>query len=130
MSVRVEGIQDAVQAFRDMPGPIREAIAEKVANAAAIIESEAIGRVPIDEGDLKRDIQTKLSPRGMAAVVGNDEVIYARWVELGTLRMNAQPYLYPAFRWGARYFRKEMRSLGDEIGAKVRGRTRRSRRPR
>lgn len=126
MSISAEGIPDVVAAFRATPDVIREMIGEKIETAAAIIESEARRKVPIDEGDLEADIQIKLSPRRQMALIGND-LLYAKFVELGTLRTRPQPYLYPAFRWGSRYLRRELRGWGMEVGARVRGRTRRSR---
>lgn len=129
MSIDVEGTEDVVAAFRELPDAIREVIGEKIETTAGIIHSEARRRVPYDDGDLDRDIKIKLSPRKQYARVGND-LFYAPFQELGTLRSPAQPYLYPAFRAGARYLRREMRGWGNEVGAQIRGRARRRRRPR
>lgn len=126
MAASVEGIPDVVAAFREAEESIRELVGDHIETAAAIIESEAKRRVPYDEGDLERSYQTKLSPRRMMAVVGSD-LVYARFQELGTLRVRPQPHLYPAFRWGSRYLRREMKGWGSEVGARIRGRTRRNR---
>lgn len=49
--------------------------------------------VPVDTGRLKNSISHRV--KGNAAKIGSN-VEYAAWVELGTCKMKAQPYLKPA----------------------------------
>lgn len=67
-----------------------------VAKAAFDIEGNAKTIVPVDTGNLKNSIQTALEPGGLGATVGPRNVEYAIYVEFGTYKMRAQPYMRPA----------------------------------
>ncbi|KKN40051.1 hypothetical protein LCGC14_0737140 [marine sediment metagenome] len=68
--------------------------AEKVLTAAAShVKSQARLTVPVDTGDLLNSIDTK--QEGLEAKIGSD-LHYAAYVEAGTSKMAAQPYLRPA----------------------------------
>lgn len=62
------------------------------------VQSAAKVKCPVDTGRLRSSIQTT-APRetsnGVAVRIGSN-VNYARYVELGTRRMRAQPFLRPA----------------------------------
>ena len=62
------------------------------------VQSTAKSLCPVDTGRLRSSIQTT-SPRstgtGLSVRIGSN-VNYARYVELGTRRMRARPYLRPA----------------------------------
>ena len=62
------------------------------------IEADASNKVPVLTGNLKRSIHTEVEDEGdnVNALIGTD-VEYAPFVEYGTSKMNAQPYLRPAF---------------------------------
>lgn len=62
------------------------------------IQSSAKMHCPVDTGRLRSSIQTTPvheTSTGLAVRVGSN-VNYARYVELGTRHMRAQPYLRPA----------------------------------
>ena len=70
-------------------------------NAAAPVRRKARANVPVDEGDLKRAIaiNAKVDKKGEGyADVGfrKEMAFYGGFVELGTSRQQAQPYLRPA----------------------------------
>lgn len=60
---------------------------------AIVVQNEARRLAPVDTGRLRSSITVKRTPDG--AVVGSN-VEYAPYVEYGTSRMAAQPYLRPA----------------------------------
>jgi HK97 gp10 family phage protein len=65
-----------------------------VAKAAMDIQAHAQGRAPVDTGTLKNSIQaTRMGTAHWRVVVGAD---YGLYVEYGTYRMAAQPFLRPA----------------------------------
>jgi HK97 gp10 family phage protein len=65
-----------------------------VAKAAMDIQAHAQGRAPVDTGTLKNSIQAvRVGAAHWRVVVGAD---YGVYVEYGTYRMAAQPYLRPA----------------------------------
>jgi HK97 gp10 family phage protein len=82
-----------------------------VSTAADFVESHAKAIVPVDTGALKGSIK--------AAVIGSNAVVeasmpYAGYVEWGTRKMAAQPYLRPAFealRWN-NILKQAFRNIG------------------
>lgn len=74
-------------------GPTGEYLAKK----ALQVEARAKRLCPVDTGNLRASITSAIDVDGdtITAVVGTN-VAYAPYVEFGTVRMNAQPFLLPA----------------------------------
>lgn len=84
----------AIDKLFDSPaGPIGKAIV----GATVRIERRAKQLCPVDTGRLRSSITHALDrdARGLVGVVGTD-VDYAAYVELGTSKAGAQPFLRPA----------------------------------
>lgn len=87
--------------------------AEKIAN-------DARARVRVDTGQTKRGIliETSYDDRGFAVIATNpDEPGLPGWLEFGTNKMTASPFLFNAARLeeGA-YLRRVAEALDDAIG--------------
>lgn len=65
---------------------VAETVLPKIANKAKRI-------VPVDSGILQENIRSEVTSDGMFVVADTE---YAEFVELGTSKMAAQPYLRPA----------------------------------
>ena len=66
--------------------------------AADLVTATAQGAAPVASGKLQQSIHPLFSAKGQKGVlagVGTD-VFYARFIEYGTVRMYAQPFLRPA----------------------------------
>lgn len=61
--------------------------------ATARVEGTAKDLCPVDDGTLRASITSKVE--GEVGIVGTN-VEYAPYVEFGTSKMGAQPYLFPA----------------------------------
>lgn len=76
----------------------RKALRDAVYAGALVIENEAKLRVPVRTGTLRRSINTQVvfqsSTRVTARIGPNTD--YAAFVEFGTVRMAARPYMRPA----------------------------------
>ena len=94
--VTVTGGEDVVRALRAAGPRLRKAGGNVVAAAAMNIQREAKQRTPVDTGRLRSSIRATINPEKLEAVVGTD-VEYAPFVEHGTNRMQARPFLFPAF---------------------------------
>lgn len=126
-TISVDGLREASEALTSkLPEAFRQAVASSVREGSAIIHGEARRRVRKRSRALMRSIATNIREDGLQAAVGTP-MPRGRWLELGTKKMTAKPWLYPAFRRGARHIRKEMRGWGTEAGKRVRFKTKRYR---
>lgn len=67
--------------------------------ATAAVNSQAKSLVPVDTGNLKRSISPSIDGnRSVAEGTVSTNTEYAPYVEFGTSRQRAQPYLRPAVR--------------------------------
>jgi HK97 gp10 family phage protein len=73
---------------------IRPAVSAEVKKAALDVEALAKARVPVKTATLQRSIHT-VFPTDLSAIVG-PSVFYGLFVEMGTRRMGARPYMRPA----------------------------------
>jgi HK97 gp10 family phage protein len=80
-----------------------QALATAVTAGALVIENAAKQRSPVRTGNLRRSIHTEparaADGKAATARVGTN-VEYAPYVEFGTRRMSARPYLRPALDEG------------------------------
>lgn len=89
-----------LQAKLDKLDPVtRNALAQGVSLAGAKVEGDAKSASPVDTGALRRSIsgRTEKTFDGAEATIGSS-LEYAAYVELGTSRQRAQPYLKPALQ--------------------------------
>lgn len=85
--------------FTDNTAEVQDAMQAAVLRALERIGSQAEGYAkdlcPVDTGNLRNSITHKVDSAEKAAYIGTN-VEYAPYVELGTVKMAAQPYLKPA----------------------------------
>jgi HK97 gp10 family phage protein len=72
------------------------AVVPVVNRAALDTQREAKTLAPVDTGRLRASIRPRFYSQGLAADVYTD-VEYAPFVEFGTRKMAAQPFLHPAW---------------------------------
>lgn len=77
-----------------MPAAARAAVSAEVKKAALEIQAGAQAKAPVKTGTLRRSIHTTF-PSETSAVIG-PSVEYGGYVEFGTRRMGARPFLRPA----------------------------------
>lgn len=72
-------------------------IAKNILKKCVMIERRAKELCPVDTGRLRNSISSELRTENdnLVGIVGTD-VEYAPFVEFGTVRMDAQPFLIPA----------------------------------
>lgn len=75
----------------ELQGQLRQQASAAIRKAAYDVEAHAKAVVPVDTGNLKNSIQTTMEG-DLTATVGT-HVEYAPYVELGTHKMAARPYL-------------------------------------
>lgn len=85
-----------------------EELQEVLDKAAAVCEAEAKQDCPVDTGNLRGSIHTEKGH--LENIVGTD-VEYAPYVEFGTYKMRAQPYMQP----GADAAQQRLNEFGKQM---------------
>lgn len=78
-----------------VPAMLRTAVNAEVAKAAFEIQAQAQAKAPVKTGTLRRSIHTVIEDGGRRAKVG-PSVEYGTYVEFGTRRAGARPFMRPA----------------------------------
>lgn len=84
-----------------------------VQKTATDIQASAKALAPVDTGNLKNSITTTNSVSGFRAEIG-PTANYGIFLEMGTSRMPAQPFMGPAADQHAQAFEDAMQQLGTE----------------
>ncbi|MGP3686531.1 HK97-gp10 family putative phage morphogenesis protein [Streptomyces sp. IBSNAI002] len=98
--IRLDGLERALRAVSRIPEAMRLARTETLNVWAEDVQEKARNRAPRASGALHGDISTKVAEQWGRAEVGvwdEPAVDYALYVEKGTSKMAAQPFLVPAF---------------------------------
>lgn len=74
---------------------IKKRLFKKLILIGEFVEGEAKLRCPVDTGNLRDSIKYRVDESEAAVIIGTN-VEYAPYVEFGTAKMQAQPYLRPA----------------------------------
>ena len=118
--VRLEGFAELAAAMRELgQRAAKNALRRAVSSGAVLVRNEARANAPVDTGEMKKDIQVKrekdqrdgpLSAKysvfvrsgkksrlaGSGRNVDKDS-FYWKFIEYGTSKMAAQPFMRPAF---------------------------------
>jgi HK97 gp10 family phage protein len=93
-----------------IPPAVRADAQAAVKTAGYDIEALAKSKVPVLTGTLRRSIHTVLTDDDLTATVG-PSVDYGIYVEMGTRRMPARPYMRPAAELVFPKFAERMKAL-------------------
>lgn len=91
----VRGIKETIAKIDLTNTKVRKAVQEQVGKSALNIQLEAKKRCPVRTGALRNSITVDFYGV-MSAQIG-PHMPYAPYVEFGTRKMPAKPYLFPAF---------------------------------
>jgi len=106
MSTSVGGIKIDTSVLDRITAEMRPKAAEIVEEHGLAIMSEAAQSAPVDTGALRNSILSESGMTGELQYTVQDGVEYGQFVELGTSRMAAQPFLVPAIEhWRAKFYR-------------------------
>ena len=101
--------QTIVTVNQDNTKVVLNAIDKQIATAMAAVGTAAVGYAkkacPVDTGRLRNSIVYQLNIAGNTVWIGTN-VEYARYVEQGTSKQKAQPYLVPAAKNHGSTYRK------------------------
>jgi HK97 gp10 family phage protein len=108
IQVSIKGEQEILAALSSAFKQIEAKVDEAIQGAGIDTEAEAKQRCPVDTGRLRASI--KYTPAPLRCTIGTN-VTYAHFVELGTRKRSAHPYLYPAFQVASKTLKGELRKL-------------------
>lgn len=95
MDLRVEAdVEGVVGMFRRAEGRVKPLLEELRRRLGSIVAEKARGRAPVRTGRLRESIFARQTGKGTLSVVAGAP--YASFVEYGTRRMKARPFLRPA----------------------------------
>lgn len=117
VTVKVEGLRELGERMKGLTEDMNNRIARSATAAGAVvIRKAAQQKVPVDTGNLRKNVIVKRIPRGEAQLTsehivtvrrgkltkkqkgsGLQDAYYGTFVEYGTAKMPAQPFLRPAF---------------------------------
>lgn len=129
LSVRVDGLTEARASVALLPQAFKDEVIDSFDVGSRIILSEAGRRVPVRRGKLKQSLGRNTRGDGLQVAIGSGDK-KAKFVEFATNDTPAQPFLFPAFKLGARYVRRDMRDWAERAGQRVKFGTKRSNRTR
>lgn len=95
LKIQVNGVASVVRDINTWDDRVNRKIKTAVGKTAIGIQKEARTLCPVDTGSLRSSILTHFFPDGLTAEV-SPHMPYADYVELGTVRQKAKPYMSPA----------------------------------
>ena len=95
ISVRITNFEEIQEDFTRLGTYLREAIANALKEAADVIKGEAIPKVRTRTGKTRASIESAVDKLGLRAYVGSNWFV-SRFLEHGTRKMRAYPFLRPA----------------------------------
>lgn len=111
----IRGLDRWERWIEDIPEEVEQEVKTLVAETSYKIEADAKLLAPVSTGHLRRSIKTKISKAGYTATIGTN-VEYSNYVEFGTSKMDAQPFLIPAYVKHKDDFKEELKDILDKVG--------------
>jgi len=118
IDIDLRNIANLQQALKEFPGLVREELGKAVTELVLVIEAKAKELCPVDTGLLRSSITPVVESWAAAYVGTNTE--YAPYVEFGTKKMEAQPFLEPAFLEGQKQASKVFGQAVSRVIARFR----------
>lgn len=97
ITVKLEGVEDLIRKVRSYQVIKKEAVRIALVRGALKVELAAKEMCPVDTGRLRGSITTDKRYIQKYLVKVGTNVDYGIYVEFGTKKMDARPYLFPAF---------------------------------
>lgn len=108
MRIEFEGMDEFLQQLEKLGNDVDKHADEALKNAGKVLQTEVKKRAPVRTGNLKQHIMLS-EPKDRAIDVYVDgKAYYGAFLEEGTSKMRAQPFMYPAFQSSQFKIRREM----------------------
>ena len=113
-TMSLHGFEALQRAIKQAPELVRVHAADVVAKTAFASYRRMLATVPVATGNLRRSLDW--SNRGLSGrVVIKPEGFYWRFIEYGTVKMPASPFIRPAAEAEAPIYIDRMRAIGPKL---------------
>lgn len=131
-NITVVGGPQLAAKFKGMGSYVGLRLGHATYELAVITQTQAIQHAPVDTGNLQTSIwPEKDGPYSWSVIadtregadpagVGKNDYEYANFVEYGTSKMPAKPFMRPAFAYAAKVAPLKMQQLGKELETRFR----------
>ena len=97
MDLEVKGLEEMIRFFDEAERSLLDELDAAVDSGAKLVWDTAVTLVPVRTGNLKSTIQiVKDAPLQYRVTAGGPQAPYAAFVEFGTSRASARPFMRPA----------------------------------
>lgn len=110
----IQGLTQWTRWVDSISAQAEQEVKDLIADTAYKIEADAKMLVPVDTGYLRNSIKTTIEGDGLSAQVGT-ATEYALFVEFGSSKQPAKPYLSPAFVKHKQKFNDKMNDIADRM---------------
>lgn len=108
ITAKMTGQDDIIIKLNARLAQMQSRVNQSIQGAGIDCEALAKQACPVDTGRLRSSIH--YDPGNLSCTVGTN-VNYAQYVEFGTYKMVAQPFLFPAFVQTVRNLREELKAM-------------------
>lgn len=112
ITVEIKGIEKLVYEIRKLQSDVRKKVEKLIVQAGVKTQKGARMRVPVRTGALRNSIQ--MSKYANIVKVGA-YMPYASFVEYGTRKMKARPYLTPSYEEALKELNQELKRVVGDI---------------
>ncbi len=116
MSLQIQGTNKVITDLKKFGRAGKRVAADVTQIHAFEIEAEAKRNAPVDTGKMRQAIKAEKFKLLAWTVTAFES--YSVWVEFGTSKMSAQPFLYPAWRKQIKIYLKDLNTALQRVANK------------
>lgn len=116
LTIELTGVDAVIKNFRKFGLEGRKVVSDITQIQALDIERDAKQNAPVDTGKLRQAIKAEKFGFSQWTITAYE--IYSVWVEFGTSKMSAQPFLHPAWKQGIKSYLRDLDTALERLGKK------------
>ncbi len=115
VTTALDGFEATKRAFANAPDAVKAAAGDVVAKSAFAVAQRMRSLVPVRTGNLKRRITSAATGLNGRVGFSDADAFYWRFVEFGTVRVPARPFVRPAAEAESDAFVRGMQGIGPRL---------------
>lgn len=119
----IEGLEKLKAKIAALPAATKAELSDALNKSADQLVEMQKRLVPVRHGHLRDTIEKRDGRHKLSVIVeaGGPKAFYGRWVEFGTVKMQAEPFFFPAYRALRRTIRGRITRATKKAAEKVAG---------